>query len=60
MVHLLCAAFVAASCLLLSEKKQGNTALILQLCEDGDDVPCYVVIKCSNVMPSTDTEILPP
>ena len=60
MIFLLCAAVVYASCLLSSNRKEWNTALKLKLYKEDYDVTWYVALKCSNAMPSIDTDLLTP
>ena len=57
---LLCTVELAASCLLLSDKKELNTA-----CHGRESVDELIsafgaALKCSNAIPSIDTDIFPP
>ena len=59
-VRLLCVNFVSESCLLSSDKKEGNTACRFQVLDVENNNNCSAGLNLSNSMPSIYINILPP
>ena len=57
--YLLCAVLVAASYLLSSDKKELNTAFRGRESVDELISACGAALKCSNLIPSIDTNLFP-
>ena len=58
-MFLLCAAVVAASCLLSSDKKEQNTSYSDTASDVNYELDWFEALKLSNAIPSTDTYQLP-
>ena len=59
-IHLLCAAVVEAYFLLASDKNEWNIEWRDKLPDADNGFGCCVSIKCSDEMPSIDTDLFPP
>ena len=50
MIRFLCASIVAAYFLLLSDRNELNTELIVWMCKEDEDVSWYVSLKCGEIL----------